>query len=200
MEEKVSLSRLIVGTKVELSREDEPKLYSATLQEINDYNLLTTPPLRNGTYLTFKKGDKINCKYTDKDGTYKFETTFLLIKKDLYVFQKPESMLRVQMREYVRFHLSLPVIFNDGDRGTIANLSSGGMLLISNTPLKPGDEILLNLEFTGIKKPVSGQVIRKINKDRFGIEFLDISSFDRDLIMGYIFRKMVQRRKTTGSG
>lgn len=202
MEEKLSVNRLKVGTYLKVTKSvefqmaiDNDECYNSRVVEINKLYLLTTLPSNNGKKIILSKGDKVTCCFTEKDGQYKFETNVLIFTNGFYMFNKPEFIFRIQLRNYIRVPILLPVVFNYDNKGKILNLSSGGVLLNTNILLGLGEEILLNLEELGIKKLTKGLVVRIVDENKYGIKFIEMSEFDKDLIMGYVFRKISQARK-----
>jgi c-di-GMP-binding flagellar brake protein YcgR len=148
-----------------------------------------------------------------KGKQYGFETTVLDCGPDdqvCMVLKRPRGIIELQSkRKYFRVPVDVPVTFrlsrrSKDDRkgvffGTIRNVSSGGLLVLSEAEIPLGSELLLFLTLTDEMdlhdfpaRVVRGGVVEKKKKKalyEYGIEFYDIHRDMRRTIMQYVFNR-----------
>lgn len=145
----------------------------------------------------------------------------------LLVLEPPETWSRIQRRDFFRLPISLPLRFRtvslppdfardntvkkqalaawSEDRlfnvGRTKDLSGGGLLMITETPLSAGEEVFLELRMPQELLRLSGRVVRELagNQDDgpgqvVGVEFVGIDEREQDQIIQFIFREERRRR------
>ncbi len=155
--------------------------------------------------------------YTQYKGKkYGFETTVLDCEPDdqvRMVLKRPKGIIQLHSkRKYFRVPVDVPVTFrlsrrSKDDRkvaffGTIRNVSSGGLLVLSDAEIPLGSELLLFFTLTDATdfhdfpaRVVRGGVVEKKKKKtlyEYGIEFYDIHRDMRRTIMQYVFNRHME--------
>ncbi|HET8579677.1 MAG TPA: PilZ domain-containing protein [Nitrospiraceae bacterium] len=94
------------------------------------------------------------------------------------------------VRQVPRFTVELAVLFN-GDRGgsgIVQDLSVNGCLIVSDTPVEPGDYLCLWLYIPHDSSPVviEGAEVRWSAEERFGVCFLTLQRDEQIRLFEYI--------------
>ena len=94
------------------------------------------------------------------------------------------------VRQVPRFTVQLPVLFN-GDRGglgTIQDLSVNGCLIVSDTPVEPGDYLCLWLYLPHDVSPIviEGAEVRWSAEEQFGVCFLTLQPQEQSRLFEYL--------------
>ena len=97
-----------------------------------------------------------------------------------------------ERRNYPRYEVQLPVLFN-GDRegsGTIKDLSVNGSLIVSPTQVEPGDHLSLWLYLPHEAVPIliEGAEVRWSADERFGVSFLTLQPHEQIRLFQYLKR------------
>ncbi len=213
----IKKSRLRINQKIEIRKDPDPVIFKSSVQELDEHTLSVTIPVRAGQRLMLQPGDRVRVQFVIDDASYYFDTTMLARKKSdqvpLFVLTRPSVLSRVQRRDFVRFPVSLNVIFRilqqAGDdpasyKGKTVDLSAGGVQIASSFSPVPGDKVQLTLLLEDEYLPElneRGEVAWVYYDDwlktaRFGVRFTDISDLEREKIIAYIFRCMRRRPQT----
>ena len=116
-----------------------------------------------------------------------------------------------EKRDYVRVLLDIPCKFSsvdyptDNADGKIVNLSVGGFAVETNNEVNLGENLKFAVSLpNGFECGFSGQIIREMGNNRYGIKLTQINMLDRmklgDFIMSqleeqnYIIKKFLQRK------
>lgn len=132
----------------------------------------------------------------------------------LIVIERPNAFSRRQRRNFVRFPVNLPVLFQLIERaedkspvddvvrqGRTVDISGGGLQIVAMSPPESGDTVLVMIKLDDNNPrelQLAGDVSWVVQDDwskntRFGISFTDISEVERERIISYIFLKMRTR-------
>ncbi|MCF8009910.1 MAG: PilZ domain-containing protein [Clostridiales bacterium] len=176
-------------------------------------------PYQSSKPLILIAGDTVACKFSGQDSTYSFSTRVINQVKDqitMYILAFPETIERVQQRNFVRVPVTLPVKYAvEQDKGkknkfknaTSIDLSSGGMKLAVKEYLNYNTILYLVFELEVNKKlttfEVMGRIVRveavKIGENYYiyhlGVKFLELSRAVQDKIMAYLFSLMARQKR-----
>lgn len=161
----------------------------------------------------------VRVRFHAKDAGYEFDS-MLLEKRDgpvqLAYIAKPKTMLRRQLRAYLRVDCELPVtlIRRDDQRrnaiaGVIVNLSGGGALISLMVTVPPDVEVEMKFELPEAELTVSS-VTAKILSIRTGsdgsrlhaCQFVGIDDEQRTMIIRHTFmlqHKLTREKRAAGA-
>ncbi|HZK42813.1 MAG TPA: flagellar brake domain-containing protein [Syntrophomonadaceae bacterium] len=162
-------------------------------------------PIRRGELIPLRKGSEIKVVFTHEKNTYSFTTLIMERQREpipVLKVHKPENLVRIQRRSYVRLLLNLEATFSvlpdqTEHKGTTLDVSGGGVLLITKTELEKGQILDFRLDIPE-NDPIycKAEVIRVLDiaktsfeDSKVAIKFLDIHEAKRDQIFKYIFKK-----------
>ncbi|NLO89007.1 MAG: hypothetical protein GX088_01535 [Clostridia bacterium] len=223
----VSTSELFkINAKMDIKREGERVYFKTSIQEVTDEYIAIHVPSHQGREMSLEPGDYVNARVFMEDAQYVFNSTVLGRKKDrvlLYKLSIPSNIKRVQMRDYVRIKIQLPVKYKvleekgnneessdeKGDKFESAytvDISGGGMQMVVSKPLEVKQRLYLKFKISDLKKrdieiAAKARVVRREqifggkNKWSLGVAFEDISETQRDLIIAFVFRKLIEQRR-----
>lgn len=98
----------------------------------------------------------------------------------------------IQNRYHVRAQTTLPAKINDNNIGTIFDISAGGAMLATNTPLNDGEIVSLDIELPNYHLKAVGVVVRIYKM--YGLQFVNLSNLEKVAITQYIFRFALKAR------
>jgi len=228
----VSASELFkINAKVDIKREGERVYFKTSIQEVTDEYIGIHVPSYRGREMSLEPGDYVNARVFLEDAQYVFNATVLGRKKDrvvLYMLSIPSNIKRVQMRDYVRIKIQLPVKYRvleekekreessagEGEKFESAytlDISGGGMQLVVSRPVEVNQRLYLKFKISDLKRrdieiAAKARVVRREqlfgskNKWTLGIAFEDISESQRDLIIAFVFRKLIEQRRLEVEG
>lgn len=201
----------------------EKQLYGKSIvQEVNSDHIAIGVPMVKTGLLPLQEGETYTFRAVRDDALYEFQSRVLGTKVSgevmLYLLSPPEKLKRKQRRRFFRLPCSLEIhykVISSGDAGATeegepsqkamaADLSGGGLLLVTNRELPPGAVLLLRLFLESKKEKkeiqLKGRVVRfspfKIGRavrHRYGIEFIELSERTRDEIIRFLFTTMRER-------
>jgi len=116
-----------------------------------------------------------------------------------------------EKRDYVRVLLDIPCKFSsvdcptDNADGKIVNLSVGGFAVETSNEINLGENLKFDIALSnGLKCGFSGQVVREMGNNKYGLKLTQINMLDRmklgDFIMSqleeqnYLIKKFLQRK------
>lgn len=210
---------LMIGHKINIGRGSSKtkKTYPSQILDIldDDIFVVSGPMYKRGVVL-LHKGEIIEVSYmVENKGKYYFKAKVLeRCDKRIYKIKlkKVSDIKRVQLRNYYRFDLDLPVekdfaIEIDGKKEVITencrtkNISGGGLKLYSNFHHRIGDRVVCSFYINNHKIVIKGEVVRIEEVDVFyykyglGIKFIGLKEKDRDRIIRFIFQKERELKK-----
>lgn len=202
-----------IGDRIEIVRTSlrgEKSYPSQVLDITPEGNFVISGPIWQNQIIPIHKGEKIKISYIVKDkGRYAFEAIVTRREyENIYNLevQQKSNIKKYQMRRYYRFETSIPVakeymIKSKRHEEVIVeqcktkDISGSGIKLYSNYKHNIGDIVRCIFEIDGQVINVKGKVLRVEEIDTFdyiyslGIDFIDISEENRDIIIKFIFRE-----------
>ncbi|KKM12326.1 hypothetical protein SY88_04010 [Clostridiales bacterium PH28_bin88] len=217
---------LVVNRKVEVIRDDEGNPYKSLIQDVTEFNFAIQVPSSAGILLPLHPGEKVDIRVIADNEQYLFSTTVTGKKQDnvpLYILALPTQVHRMQLRSFVRIKCAIEVSYQSitpeevprvhllepAKRGMTVDLSGGGMQLVVPEALAPETLVLLKLSVPHKGKTVEVSAVGRIRRcdpsdlDGFrryvvGVSFERISERDRDKVISFIFRKMLDQWRIEG--
>lgn len=207
---------------IDLQVNDEGVVYRSFVHEVNSEYIAVHVPSHLGTNISLMPGDNVKGKVYAQDAQYEFNSTVLGQKLErvvLYLLSVPSKMKRIQLRDYVRVQTMLPIKYKllkedeteqeistqESKEAFSIDISGGGINLIVNEAV-PVDA-LLKLKFTvkdfqnddftieTMARVKRKDVVPDSRKEALGLSFEGISEKDRDILIGFLFRKLLEQRR-----
>lgn len=208
-----------IGDKIYIYRKssDKKELYPSKILDIlKDDKFIVSGPIKNHELIFLHKGEIVTItSFIDNKGRYEFDAKVLsrsLGKLYEIKLKKISDIKKIQLREFYRFEISIPVIkrmivIEDGEEEVIVencrtkDISGGGLRLLTNHKHNIGD--VIECQFTIEGRPIfsKAKIVRLEPVDTFdykysvGVELIDISENDRDAIVKFIFEKQRELRE-----
>ncbi len=192
--------------------------YFSRVQEHSKDSILIGSPLE-AAFRIVSIGETVRVDFRCENALYTFSSTVVEKKKQrgkvLLVLKAPESLQKVDRREFFRLKVSVPVRYRvlpaaAGARyktTSTKNLSGGGLLLLLDEPVAIGTMLDLGIELEGEEGKTEmllclGRVatIREEgNRPEVGVAFVDIEEKDRERLFRFLFaREQLMRSRRTG--
>lgn len=226
-DKKVNVDKILqVNIRVEVAKlypgnEESVTAGMSLIQEIYNDSILIMVPIQNHHVLYLNKGDEVIVWITVDNARYAFKSMVLDKKKEddirYIVLKKPQKVTTSERRNFVRLKKLLPIkyeIITDEIKNNWQNIEPAKktfMLDISGKGISLSFEKALSrdvlmvlaipLEINDITLKVLGKVVRSEKSDdyyKLGINFINISEKQEDLIMKYVFanlRKYIQTNR-----
>jgi len=210
-----------VGQKVMvyIERGNFAGVYSSYIYDIDEnYNVyIAMPTNENGLKAVIREGEEVEISFVDNRG-YRvgFVSKLAEIIKEgervIYKLEKPTSLSRVELRENFRVPVLIEAefyVFKGGKiqkaKGTILDISAGGVKLSTDIELEPRDKLFLNFEL-GDKRmeEVEAEVVRKAitgeeGVNHYGLRFTNLTKEQEDSIIKFcLARQLELARKMRG--
>lgn len=197
--------KLLIGIAVELvvlEGEYEGK-YRTRIEEVGEKTLFVGAPFSAGEVVPLREGTKVKLTFWDEAAAYSFEGKIMKRIAEpvpMVVFELPDSVAKVQRRNYVRVPALYPISFQSVTKeglsalhkGTTLDLSGGGMCFLTKDRVENNSLLYVHLTLPKgeLKMPV--RVCRAEKKEdskhcTVSVEFHDISERDRDQIIRCVF-------------
>jgi c-di-GMP-binding flagellar brake protein YcgR len=209
------------------------------LEDIKQDSYIFEMPIRQSGSASLSKGDIVEVSYNKKDAAYTFKASI----KDLFEgesssieVEKLTDASRIQRRRFVRLDISGDINLrilespdsNEGSvsqkfRGSLLNISAGGVLFETETKIDAGSLLILDFTIKGhyplnnilavVKRAeaiddniyiVGSEFISNENRARYGLETLGdflppgTGTFDdnlQKLMVQFIYKQQVELRK-----
>ena len=159
-------------------------------------------PFDHGELVPLREGSKVKLTFWDEVAAYSFEGRILRRIADpipMFVLQLPDSVVKVQRRNYVRvpacYSLAFQSVTREGlsdlHNGTLLDLSGGGMRFVTKTRVENNSLLyaILTLPKGELRTPVRVCRADKTEESRHytvSVEFHDITERERDLSLIHI--------------
>ncbi len=217
------MNGLSINQKLHIKAGSTGERYISRIQEIKGNQFSITIPSNASGELLLASGQEVHVEVFVENGRLIFETRVTGRKRDnvpLITLALPVTVKRVQLRNFVRMPLTMEVPYlpigpeelnmldklNLSQRGIAMDISGGGIRLSTSTLLAVDQLVALRLtlaegrinRFLTVAGCVRRVEERELNGHRMyaaGIEYHLLQERERDLIIGFVFRKMRQKVK-----
>lgn len=205
----MKLEDIKINQLIEVSVDEENTAYrslASRIEGVSQESFQISVPMHRGSILPVALGTRLVVFLIYRGDAYTFKTAVSGRLRDpipLLSIKKPDSIQKIQRRFWVRMPVTLPVGFStenpEGEyqeaTGQSIDLSGGGMLLMTEMSLQPGQTLNLAFELPGggavICKSRVLRIFRDENTSKNGVkaamEFFELSERSRDRIVKFIF-------------
>jgi len=204
-----------IGEKIEVVLQErtdgDPKACFSMVQDVpQDDELLITMPMLRGEPVVLSIGQRVKINFFRERGQFYFEAEVIDRQRTetvhLIRVKQTSPIHRLQRRSFYRLKIKLPILFRlideneSGSSGYIkaytADISGGGMKLLTNENLQPGQQIECRISIGEEDLlDLNGLVVRVVpcvegnHKFEVGIKFVNIFESDRDRLIRFIFQQ-----------
>jgi len=159
-------------------------------------------------------GDELKCIFTDKATHAQYGFASQVLRREarvvpLYYLSRPQFFTRIQRRAFVRLPVLIPQLFRTSDdspwhQGYLLDISAGGVRISHRDPLVVDQELMLQFALRKGEGPfvVRGYIVRVERVEaagpatfHSGIRFKALTEAMEDLIVGYVFERLLARRR-----
>lgn len=196
--------------------DDQNDWYASNVQDVRESDFCISVPIKGIRVLLLHRGEPVKVTFVAEMERYEFVTRVRGRRQDnipLFVLDKPQVYVRVQLREFVRVNVMLDIFYafvTAADEEPVyirthsLDLSGGGVRFLVNNILPAGT--LLKINFTlpfdseTEKFALNGIVVRSWSEGydklcQAAARFVNISRKQVDLISRYLFSKMSEQRR-----
>lgn len=208
---------LSINQKISVSKAGSEEWYISQILDLEQDLVYIALPYRQLLPLILQPDERVSVFFATEDAGYQFDTIVTGVKEDqvlLYIIKYPVKFTRIQLREFVRLPICLDVAYAkcQGDRipaeltlTSTRDLSAGGMQLVTKKPLQQGDLLFLRFVLKHGHETkmyqVRGEVVRAASEysgsiiNLASVKFINLAVREQDSITGFIFVRMIERRK-----
>ncbi|MGE5380547.1 MAG: flagellar brake protein [Methylocystaceae bacterium] len=200
--------------ELELNTSDQSEhrdAYTSRIEEVLPQSLIVAAPIKYGNLVAIAPGSLITLRVHNNGILYSAPSRVQSrSNKGIAVLQisKPKDLTKVQLRSWVRIELLLPIGYRmagypiDYYQGLTADLSGGGIMLVTSHPIDVDTLLELQLKLTNeFTLECLGRVTRclkdeNINKRyKVGIRFEDVDEPTVERIVAFVFLKQRESLK-----
>ena len=205
--------KLLLGLTVELvvAEGKYEGNYLTRIEEVGERILIVGALFNHGEVVPLREGTKVRLTFWDEAAAYSFEGKIMqriAVPIPMLVLELPDSVVKVQRRNYVRVPALYPVSFrsvtkkglSDLQKGMMLDLSGGGLRFLTKERVENESllYVLLTLPKGELKTPVRVCRAEKTEDSKHymvSVEFHDIPERERDLIIRCVFDIQRAKRK-----
>lgn len=213
----MNVQSIKVGDKIELvskTRNKDIKKFYSQIQNFDDEgNITILAPIENSKIIPLSINKKHDTYIYTSRGLYNCETIVTGRKKsdNLYFIELKvlTKMKKFQRRQFYRLDCILTFLYKydeeeEWKKGTILDISGGGLRFTSHKMLEESNPIICNIKLDCMDNndiTMEGSVVSSnildfdTNNYEHRIEFNDITKEQREVIIKYIFDEQRKRRK-----
>ncbi len=215
--------KLRIGQKLIILPFHTEEQFVSSVYDLDTKGIYVPIPFNNNHPLVLGHGEKVRVKYMGKTSTYLFVTEAVgrKVEQDklpMYILMHPkqEDITRIQLREFARVPVMIDIQYAPPpaknevpafQKAYSVDLSGGGLKIALKESVKAGTTFLLSftLYVRAKKKQQEFQLLAKIIRCQLvdqeariyhaSLKFLDIRPAQQDLIMAYVFERMVEIKR-----
>lgn len=219
----MDIERLKIGQKVYVTPMDRNEQYISSVYDMDELGIYVPIPFSNNRPLVLSQEEQVRVRYMTEDGGFTFLTRAIGRKAEknmlpMYIFSHPTEtqIARFQLREFARVPViievqyAIPPEHNEQpsfQKTFTVDLSGGGMKLVFKQPVSLGKMLLLNFNIVSKAKKkqqlmkLLAKVVRcelvdqEMSVYHVGLQFLDIRQPQQDLIMAFVFERMIDIKR-----
>lgn len=204
---------LRVGMRLEVMRKGTQQAHYAKIEDVGIWEYAISSLYGGSEVDVLEPGEEVECFFADPEGHVQYGFVSVVLRREvrtipLYFLSLPRIFDRVQRRRFVRYPVLLPAQYRLSDdqvwsKGFLVDISGGGArlshkgvitseeLVRISFPLKQYDPSMI---LAG--RIVRSDLVQEPNMYHSGVEFLDITIAMQDRIVGFIFQRMLEQRRS----
>ena len=199
--------KLLPGLAVELvvSEGEYEGKYRTRIEEVGERLISIGAPFEKGEVVPLRVGTKVKLIFWDEVSAYSFAAKIMqriAVPIHLFVLELPDSIAKVQRRNFVRVPALYPLTFqtvtreglSDSYKGTMLDLSGGGMRFLTEERVENRSLLYVQIALPNgdLLTPVRvcrAEKVEDSNPQRYCVstEFHEIPERDRDRIIRCVF-------------
>ncbi|MHB1650867.1 MAG: flagellar brake protein [Desulfitobacteriaceae bacterium] len=205
--------RIQPGLSVELvvPEGDYAGRYPTRVDEVGERLISVYAPYIQSEILPLREGSVVQIAFWDEISAYSFEAKLMqriAVPVPVFVLEFPDTIRKMQRRNYVRVPAFYPVTFRSVNRQGLSDLkkvdmldlSGGGMRFRSKEPLEDSSLLYTRLQLPTGEIQTPGRVCRVVKTEdgraySVSVEFYEITERDRDRIIRCVFDLQRAMRK-----
>ncbi|MEG6520924.1 flagellar brake protein [Desulfotomaculum sp. 1211_IL3151] len=212
--------KLRIGQRIFIFTMESDEQYISSVYDMDKKGIYVPIPFANKHPLVLAHRQQVRVKYMGEGSAYLFVTETLgrRVEQDklpMYILRHPKDseITRVQLREFARVPVMLNIEYAEQvaddkqpkyKRVSTVDISGGGLKFASKEPINQGTKLQLRVPlFLKAKKKseefiLSARVMRCQLIDEgakvyhIGVKFTDIRPQQQDMIMAFVFERMIQ--------
>lgn len=185
--------------------------YRTRIEEVGERIIAVGAPYEHGEIVPLREGTKIKLTFWDETAAYSFEGKIMqriAVPVPIFVLELPDSVEKVQRRNFVRVPAFFPVTFrmvtreglSDIHKAMMLDLSGGGMRFatkerVENKSILYAHLTLPNGELQSPVRVCRADWVEDTNRYRVSCEFHELSERERDRIIRCVFDLQRAMRK-----
>jgi c-di-GMP-binding flagellar brake protein YcgR len=218
MEKLKNLLKLNQLVNIEITNtEGESTRYRSRIIDIDDQYVTLIAPRSEQEVIKLAPGKIMNIWFWNSEALYTF-SSYLIKEESEDIINKiciayPETIIRVQKRDYVRVPYDLDVLLsynnNKGEEEFIRcrtkDISGGGLMLVINVyaPLHKGTIVNLQFKLDDELIKVKGEVVwndwtldkHGFEQNNIGVKFKNILESTRKIIIKNVFARQIELKR-----
>lgn len=221
MAEDLDLGFLKVNQRVEMSVTATQEKYFSRVEDVKSEGIIVAAPVKQGQVVPVAPGTELYVTILGENDMYNFQTQVLARGQmgpvAVLTLMKPDSMKKVQRRNFFRIPAEVPCSFRILEEVTsmsmdpfipakTRDISGGGTLVVTEHPVVR--EMIVELSITLPQNQIVPAVAKVVfvkegkggdKKRELATVFLVIEEPDREKIVRYVFKRQQElRRKELG--
>ena len=177
--------------------------YRSRIEEVGERLLSIGAPFDQGELVPLREGTKVRVTFWDESASYSFEGEIMqriAVPIPLFILVMPDTLEKVQRRDYVRIAVSFPVTFrmvtreglSEPYKAIMLDLSGGGMRFSTKEPVEIYSLLYAQFSLPNERLEIPVRVTRaeKIEDTKqysVSVKFHEISERERDKIIRCVF-------------
>lgn len=196
--------------------DDQNDWYASNVQDVRESDFCISVPTKGISALLLHSGEPVRVTFVTEMARYVFVTRVCGRRQDnipLFVLDRPQVYVRVQLREFVRVNVMLDMFYalvTAAEEKPVClrthsiDLSGGGIRFLANNILPVGTLLIIKFTLPFDSEPerfeLNGIVVRSWTEEhdklyQAAARFVNITNRQVDLITRYLFSKMSEQRR-----
>lgn len=205
---------LRVGIRLEVMREGTQLVHYAKVEDVGIWEFAISALFGGHEADVLRPNETVECVFTDPRTQQQYGFKSVVLRREvrvvpLYFLSLPREYDRIQRRGFVRYPVLMaaqyrPIEDNRWSKGFLVDISGSGARL-SHREALTSEDLQLTFALTANESPIvlKARVIRTEQVAgqghtmyHTGVEFVEIPMGAQDRIVGYIFQRMLEHRRS----